>query len=328
MLNVDLSTTYMGLELKNPIIVSSSKLTNNVRGVVSCAKWGAGAIVLKSLFEEQLLANEDQLMDADEKYFWHPEAVDFINMNAKEHGLQEYLSLIRESKAQVDVPIIGSIHCNTPKEWPKFASRLEEAGIDGLELNIAIIPFDENISSQKIEDTYVKIVQEVKKHVSVPIAVKIGPMFTNIISIVKRLEGAGADAVVLFNRFYRPDIDIINERIMRNRVYSGPEEMTEPLRWVSLLANRVKCDIAGNTGIHDAESIIKHLMVGAAATQICTILVTNRISYIDKMLADLEEWMKKQHYHSIDQFRGKITRNIDNIAAFERVQYMKKTLTE
>ena len=328
MLNVDLSTTYMGLKLKNPIIVSSSKITNNARGVANCAKWGAGAIVLKSLFEEQLLANKDKLMDDDEKYFWHPEAVEFINDNAKEHGLQEYLNLIREAKEMVDIPIIGSIHCNTPNEWPKFASRLEEAGIDGLELNIAIIPFDENISSKEIEDTYIEIVREVKKHVSVPVAVKIGPMFTNIISIVTRLEDAGADAVVLFNRFYRPDIDIVNERIKRNRIYSGPEEMTQPLRWVSLLANRVECDVVGNTGIHDAESVIKHLMVGAAATQVCTILVKNGISYIDKLLSDMEEWMQQQHYHSIDQFRGKITRNIDNISAFERIQYMKKTLTE
>lgn len=328
MLNVDLSTTYMGLKLKNPIIVSSSKLTNNVRGVAKCAKWGASAVVLKSLFEEQLLANENKLMDADDKYFWYPEAVNFINTHAKEHGLQEYLKLIRESKEAVDIPIIGSIHCNTPNTWPQFATRLEEAGIDGLELNISIIPFDENISSQEIEDTYIEIVKEVKKHVSVPVAVKIGPMFTNVISIVKRLEGAGADAVVLFNRFYRPDIDIVNERVMRNRVYSGPEEMTQPLRWVSLLANRVECDIAGNTGIHDAESVIKHLMVGAAATQICTILFQNGISYIDKVLVDIEAWMQEHHYRSINEFRGKITRNIDNIAAFERVQYMKKTLTE
>ena len=328
MLNIDLSTTYMGLELKNPIIVSSSKITNNIRSISKCAKWGAGAIVLKSLFEEQLLANENKLMDDDEQYFWYPEAVDFINTNAKEHGLQEYLKLIHEAKENIDIPVIGSIHCNTANEWPKFASRLEEAGIDGLELNIAIIPFDENISSQEIEDTYIKIVQEVKKNVSVPVAVKIGPMFTNIINIVKRLEGAGADAVVLFNRFYRPDIDIVNERIKRNRVLSGPEEMTQSLRWVSLLANQVKCDIAGNTGIHDAESVIKHLMVGAAATQICTVLVKNGPSYIDKMLSDLEEWMQTQHYRSIDQFRGEITRNIDNISAFERIQYMKKTLTE
>jgi dihydroorotate dehydrogenase (fumarate) len=328
MLNADLSTIYMGLKLKNPIIVSSSTITNNIKGIKNCAKWGAGAIVLKSLFEEQFLADEDKLMDQDEQYFWFPEAIDFINNHAKEQGLGEYLDLIRESKDQTEVPIIGSIHCTTPNEWPQFAAKLEEAGIDGLELNIAIIPFDENITSQEIEDTYVEIVTEVKKFVSVPVAVKIGPMFTNIISIVNRLEAAGANAVVLFNRFYRPDIDIVNERVINNQVYSGPEEMTQSLRWVSLLSNRVNCDIAGNTGVHDTASVIKHLMVGAAATQVCTILFKNGISYLGKMITDLETWLQKHNYSSISQFQGKITRDIDNIAAFERVQYMKKTLAE
>jgi dihydroorotate dehydrogenase (fumarate) len=328
MLKTDLSTTYMGLELKNPIVVSSSKLTSDIKKIKKCAKWGAGAIVLKSLFEEQLLADETKLIDQDEKYFWFPDAVDFINTHAKEHGVKEYLKLIRKAKKKTSIPIIGSIHCSTPKEWPKFATKLEEAGIDGLELNIAIIPFDQTTSCPEVEDIYVEILTEVKKYVSVPVAVKIGPMFTNIIRLVKRLELAGADAVVLFNRFYRPDIDIENERVIRNQVLSGPEEMTEPLRWVSLLANKVGCDIVGNTGIHDAESVIKHLFVGASAAQICTILYKNGISYIDKMLFDLEDWMQRHKYTAINQFQGKISQDIDNIAAFERVQYMKKTLTE
>jgi dihydroorotate dehydrogenase (fumarate) len=328
MLNTDLSTTYMGLELKNPIIVSSSPLTGNIKSIMKCVKWGAGAIVLKSLFEEQFLVDEDKLMSQDEKYYWFPEAVDFINSHAKDHGLKEYLTLIREAKEQTDVPIIGSIHCMTPKEWPRFAAKLEEAGIDGLELNIAIIPFDENVTSQEIEDIYIEIVTQVKKHVSVPVAVKIGPMFTNIINIVKRLDTAGADAVVLFNRFYRPEIDTVNERVSQNQVFSGPEEMTQPLRWVSLLANRVECDIAGNTGIHDSQSVLKHLMVGASATQVCTILYKNGISYIDKMITDLDSWLQTKNYKSLNQIKGKITRDIEIIPAFERVQYMKKALTE
>ena len=328
MLKTDLSTTYMGLELKNPIIVSSSKLTSDIKSIKKCAKWGAGAIVLKSLFEEQLLADEAKLIDQDEKYFWFPEAVDFINTHAKQHGVDEYLKLIRKAKKKTSVPIIGSIHCSTPREWPRFATKLEEAGIDGLELNIAIIPFKEDTTCHDIEDIYVEILTEVKKYVTVPVSVKIGPMFTNIISLVKRLEEAGADAVVIFNRFYRPDIDIENERVIRNQVLSGPEEMTEPLRWVSLLANKADCDIAGNTGIHDAESVIKHLLVGASAAQICTVLYRNGIKYIDTLISDLNKWMQRHKYSSISQFQGKISRDIDNIAAFERVQYMKKTLTE
>ena len=200
--------------------------------------------------------------------------------------------------------------------------------MDGLELNISIMPFDEKVSSKEIEDTYVHIVKEVKTYVSVPVAVKLGPMFTNIIGLVKRLEAAGADAVVLFNRFYRPDIDIENERVIRNNILSGPEEMTQSLRWVSLLAGRVKCDVIGNTGIHNAEGVIKQMLAGAAGVQICSALYNNGIPYIDTMLSDLEKWMQKHNYSSLSQYKGKIGRDNENVAAFERVQYMKKTLTE
>jgi dihydroorotate dehydrogenase (fumarate) len=325
---MDLSTTYMGLKLNNPIIVSSSKLTSEISNIRKCAEQGAGAIVLKSLFEEQLLADAEKLMDQDEKYFWYPEAVEFINTHSKEHGVKEYLALIEQAKKQTSVPIIASINCNTPNEWPKFATKLEEAGMDGLELNISIMPYDEEVSSQDIENTYVEIVSEVKKYVNVPVAVKIGPMFTNLVNMVKRLEQAGADAVVLFNRFYRPDIDIENEKVVRNNILSGPEEMTQPLRWVSLLSHRVSCDIAGNTGIHNADSVIKHLLAGAAATQICSALYNNGIGYIDTILFDMEKWLQKHNYSSVSQFKGKIARDNENVAAFERVQYMKKTLTE
>lgn len=325
---MDLTTTYMGLKLNNPIIVSSSKLTSEIGNIKKCADQGAGAIVLKSLFEEQLLADADSLMDQDEKYFWFPEAVDFINTHSKEHGVKEYLELIQEAKKNTTVPIIASINCATPNEWPRFAAKLEEAGMDGLELNISIMPFDENISSQEIEDTYVNIVTEVKKYVKVPVAVKISPMFTNMIAMVKRLEAAGADAVVLFNRFYRPDIDSDTETVVRSNILSGAEEMTQPLRWVSLLVDRIKIDIAGNTGIHNAEGIIKQVLAGAAATQICSTLYNNGIGYIDTMLFDLEKWMQKHNYNSLSEFQGKIGRDNENVAAFERVQFMKKTLTE
>jgi len=324
---MDLSTTYMGLKLKNPIIVSSSRLTSSINYVMDCAASGAGAIVLKSLYEEQLLVDVENLMDQDDKYFWYPEAVEFINEHSKEMGVAEYITLIKEAKEKTSISILASVNCITPAEWPKFAAKLEEAGIDGLELNIAIMPFDPKISSQDIEDTYVEIVTEVKKYVTVPIAVKIGPFFTNPLSIVKRLEAAGADAVVLFNRFYSPDIDLENEKVVRDIELSAPEEITQALRWVSLLSGKVTCDIAGNTGIHDANGVIKHLLVGAAAAQVCSTLYINGIGYIDTMLEGLEKWMAKKNYSSLDQFKGKLSRDEKNAAAFERVQFMRKTLT-
>ena len=324
---MDLSTTYMGLKLKNPIIVSSSRLTSSIKNIKACADKGAGAIVFKSLFEEQLLVDSDRLMDQDQKYFWYPEAVEFINTHSKDQGIAEYLQLIKDAKEQTSIPIFASINCITPDEWPKFASELEKAGMDGLELNIALMPFDGNTSSQETEDTYIAILSEVKKYVKVPIAVKIGPYFTNTINLVKRLEQAGADAVVLFNRFYSPDIDIENEKVVRDNILSGSEEITQSLRWVSLLSDKVECDIAGNTGIHDAAGVVKQLLAGAAATQICSALYKHGIGYIETILTGLEEWLQKKNYSSVSQIQGKLGKDEKSAAIFERVQYMRKTLT-
>lgn len=190
------------------------------------------------------------------------------------------------------------------------------------------MPFDENISSQEIEDTYVKIVSEVKQYVSIPVAVKIGPFFTNILSLVKRLEAAGADAVVLFNRYFRPDIDIDNLKVIRGDVLSCPEEMTLSLRWVSLLSGRVSCDIAGNTGIHDLDSVIKQLLAGAAVTQISSAFYRHGIKYIKTLVTGLEKWGEEHNYASLSQIQGKLGMDEKKVEAFERVQYMRKTLTD
>lgn len=321
---MDLKTHYMGLELKNPIIVSSSKLTSTIDNIRKCADQGAGAIVLKSLFEEQLLADADKLMDRDEKYFWYPEAVEYINEHSKDYGVKEYLELISEAKKYTTVPIIASINCTTPDEWPKFARELEKAGADGIELNIAIIPMVGEISSKEIEDRYIEIIREVKKYTSLPVAVKFGPLFTNPVNIIQRMDEAGADALVIFNRFYRPDINIHNETIVHNNILSGPEEMTQSLRWVSLLSDKVKCDVAANTGIHNAEGVIKQLLAGADAAQITSTLYSNGISYIDTMLTEIKEWMEEHNYSSIADFKGKIARDNEHAAAFTRVQFMKR----
>lgn len=321
---MDMKTSYMGLELKNPIIVSSSKLTSTIDNVRKCADHGAGAIVLKSLFEEQLLADADKLMDRDDKYFWYPEAVNYINQHSKDFGVKEYLELLQEAKKYTRIPIMASINCTSPDEWPKFAAKLEDAGADGIELNIAIIPMTGEISSIEVEDRYIAIIEEVKKYTSLPVSVKFGPLFTNPVNIIQRMDKAGADALVIFNRFYRPDIDIHAESIVHHNILSGPEEMTQSLRWVSLLSDKVKCDVAANTGIHDAEGVIKQLLGGADTVQICSTLYSNGISYIDTLLTDLKEWMVEHGYTSINDFRGKIARDNEHAAAFARVQFMKR----
>lgn len=325
---MDLSVSYMGLKLRNPLIVSSSRITSTIEDIKKCSDYGAGAIVLKSLFEEQFLTDKERLIDMDPKYFWYPEAVEFINKHSKEHGVKNYLKLISEAKRVTDIPIIASVNCVTAAEWPKFSGQLIDAGADGIELNIAVVPKSEEISSKELEDLYVSIVSEVKSNVEASVSVKIGPFFTNGFQMVKRLCEAGAEAIVVFNRFYRPDIDIDSEEISRPNYLSSPQEMGQPLRWVSLFARRVKCDIAGNTGIHDGEGMIKMLLAGAAAVQVCSTLYINGLGYIDTMLTDLNKWMAWKGYECIDDFKGKLTKQHENIAAFERIQFLKQALGE
>jgi len=325
---MDLSTTYMGLKLRNPLIVSSSRITSSVDDIKKCSDYGAGAIVLKSLFEEQFLANTNRLMDQDQKYFWYPEAIDFINDHSKDYGIKNYLKLIRDAKSVTNVPIIASVNCVTAIEWPRYSKELEDAGADGLELNVFIVPKDEKISSVELEDLYVKVVEEVKKHINIPVAIKIGPFFTNGFNMTNRLCLAGVDGIVVFNRFYRPDIDIDTESISRPNYLSCPQEMGQPLRWVSLFSSRVKCDVAGNTGIHEGSGMIKMLLAGASAVQVCSTLYVNGLGYIDTMVNDLKKWMTWKGYNSIDEFKGKLTKKHENVAAFERVQFLKQALGE
>ncbi len=325
---MDLSTTYMGLRLRNPLIVSSSRITSTVEDIKKCSDYGAGAIVLKSLFEEQFLANTSRLIDQDQKYFWFPEAVEFINQHSKEYGINHYIQLIRDAKNAVNIPVIASINCVSANEWPRYAQSLVDAGADGIELNVFVVPKDSATSSSDLEDLYVKVVEEVKKNVSVPVSVKIGPFFTNAFRVTDRLCKAGVDGIVVFNRYYRPDIDIEEETVVRPNYLSCPQEMGQPLRWTSLFASKIKCDIAGNTGIHDGEAMIKMLLAGASAVQVCSTLYINGLGYIDTMVGDLKKWMDRKGYLTVDQFKGKIIQHTDNIAAFERVQFLKQSLGE
>jgi len=323
---MDLSTEYMGLKLRNPIIVSSSKLTGDINNVKKCADMGAGAIVLKSLFEEQLIADSNVLMDQDMKYFWFPEAIDHINKHSKEHGLKQVLEMIREAKRYTDIPIMASINCVSSHEWPQFAKKLEDAGADGIELNIAIFPFDKYMGCNDVCDTYIEILTRVEEFVSIPVSVKMGNYFTNIIQMAHRMDEAGARGIVMFNRYYRPDIDIENETIVRNNVLSSPQEVTKALRWVALLSPQLNCDIAAATGIHNYQGVVKQLLAGAAATQICSTLFNNGISYIDTLLYDLQKWMQKHKYQSISEFKGKVANLEGNTQKFERMQFIKKEI--
>jgi len=318
----------MGLELKNPLIVSSSKLTGDMKTIRECIKHGASAIVLKSLFEEQIrLEAESKLRNSSDNnaYYWFPEAKDQVVGLSVEANLERYLKFIKELKAETDIPIISSINCQSSQEWPKFAKAIQGAGADALELNIAIFPFNSEQNSCDVEKKYVEILKEVKKHVTIPVSVKLGYYFTNLCAVATDLVEEGVDGLVLFNRYFRPDIDIETLKVMPDTHMSSPEELNVPLRWIALLAgNRINCDLAASTGVHDYKGVVKQILVGAKAVQLCSTLYLNGIDRIEQILKDLEGWMTKHRFSSIDDFRGRSLDEQTIDASFERIQFMRK----
>lgn len=325
---MNLSTTYMGLSLKNPLIVSSSRLTGDIKTIRQCINAGAGAIVLKSLFEEQIrLDAESKLRGAkdSEMYYWFPEAKDQVVGMSMEANLEKYLAFISDLKKETDVPIISSINCITNEGWPKFAAAIEEAGADAIELNIAIFPFHHSQESTDIEKQYVDILKEVKKHVNIPVAVKLGSYFTNLCAVARKLIDAGADSLVLFNRFFHPDININTMEVIADKYLSSPDEMSVPMRWIALMnGNEIGCEIAASTGVHDYQGAVKQILVGAQVVQLCSTLYINGVEVIRKIEDDLKKWMAQKRFDSLDDFRGKSLEKQTTDASFERVQYMKR----
>lgn len=322
---MDLTAPYMGIRLKNPLIVGSSGLTTTVDNVVRCADSGVGAVVLKSLFEEQLIADKSRLLDQDDLYFWHPEAMDHVGAVSKEHGTDAYLKLIEGSKKKVNIPVFASLNCITAAEWPMFAKKIESTGADGIELNIFIPPTQINANAQHIENTYFEIIDAVRSQVSLPLSVKIGHFFTNLAGIIYQLSKTGVQSIVLFNRYYRPDIDINKLKIITGNVYSSPEEITLALRWIALLSTKVNCELVASTGIYSAEGAIKYILAGASSVQLCSVLYKNKVTYSETILKDIQTWMELKGYNSINDFRGVIAKMHEAEPVFDRVQFIRKT---
>lgn len=325
---MNLETSLMGMELKNPIIIGSSSLTDSVSNVKKIAKVGAGAVVLKSLYEEQILAETNQPVSKDEMYKSFPEAMEYVHTFSGEEGIANYLELVRGCKKNVNIPIIASINCFSLNKWVDFSKEIENAGADAIELNISIFPKDEQHKSETIEHEYFRIVKSVKEIVKIPIAVKMSSYFTNIRLVAKKIEESGASALVLFNRYYRPDIDIDYLRMVTRDTLSGPEEITLSLRWVGLLSKKLTCDIVASTGIHDASGIIKQILAGAKGAQVCSILYENGIDYVQELISEMKAWMNRKGFNTIDDFRGLINKDPHNTLSWERIHFMKKTSGE
>lgn len=320
----NLETTYMGLKLKNPIIVGSSGLTNSVENVIEISKEGAGAVVLKSLFEEQIVQSANRIFEQDEMNNYYPEALDYIQNYSAENDINNYLNLISECKTKVDIPIIASINCMTDNEWVDFAKRIENAGADGLELNIFILPSNPNKSSADNEKIYFDIAEKVMKIVNIPVALKLSYYFSGLAKTMEMLSWTGIKSLVLFNRFFSPDIDINNFEIKSSHVFSTSSDIAQSLRWVAMLSDNVKCDIAASTGVHNGKAAIKQILAGAKAVQIASVLYKKGFKEIPFFLKEINDWMEKKGYDSIEQFRGKMSvKQSNNPAAYERVQFMK-----
>jgi dihydroorotate dehydrogenase (fumarate) len=319
----DLSVTYMGLKLANPLIVSSSSLTNTVVKVKRCEDSGAGAVVLKSLFEEQIEAQTEEIEEESWPYP-HPEAFDYVRQMGMRLGQDDYLKLISEAKKSVSIPVIASLNCISPKWWGNYAREIARAGADAIELNIAILPVDPQRSAEDVERTYVRIIEGIRRRVEIPVAAKIGPYFTALPQLARRLSDAGVAALVLFNRFYQMDIDIEKLSLVPGYHLSSPDEIHLPLRWVAVLSGQVGCDIAASTGIHDGTGIIKQLLAGARAVQVCSHLYQKGMDSIGVMLDQLREWMERHHHDKIADFNGKMCmESSEKPEYYERLQYIK-----
>jgi dihydroorotate dehydrogenase (fumarate) len=320
----DLSTTYMGLSLKNPIIVGSSDLTMSVDRVQKCEDAGAGAVVLKSLFEEQI---EEDIRQARNKASFpenHTEADDYIRRTALQLSEDRYLRLIRDAKRSVSIPVIGSLNCIRPDRWTSYAARMEEAGADGIELNISIMPSYLMQTAGEIENNYVRIVQSVRDKVGLPISVKIGPYFSSLPHTVRALHNAGADVLVLFNRFIHFDIDIEKMKLAHRYYYSTPDDIYLPLRWIAVLATQSGCQLASATGVHDGAGAIKQLLAGAQTVHVCSVLLQEGLGRITEMLEDIEVWMGRHGFETVDDFRGQMSMELDSKPDFYlRQQYIK-----
>ena len=324
----DLSTKYLGLTLRNPIVVGSSGLTDSVDKIVELDKNGAGAVVLKSIFEEQIMleaehslkkAQENSMMYAD-----YSESLDYIDVHIKERELGDYIELIRNVKSKVQMPVIASINAITNLEWTSFAKQIEDAGADAIELNIFVMPFNLEKDCGDNEQIYYDILKKVKSIVNIPVAVKISPYFSNLGKVILGLKENGADSVVLFNRFSSPDIDINKISVTAANVLSSPNEMANSLRWIAIMANRAKLDLAASTGIHDGEAVIKQLLAGATITQVTTAIYKHGPEYIVEMLKFINDWMEDKGYNYVDQFRGKLSQaSTAHPDVYERMQFMR-----
>ncbi len=327
---MDLSTTYLGLKLNNPIVPSAGPLSYTLDGMKRLEDAGAAAIVMYSLFEEQIAheASELQHYLSYGTESFAESLTYFPDLKQYNLGPEEYVELVHKAKQALRIPLIGSLNGISVGGWMNFAKKIEEAGADALELNVYYIPTDPLLPGTEVEDRYLEALLAVKRTVRIPVAMKLSPFFSSFANIAKRLDSAGANGLVLFNRFYQPDIDLENLEVTPNVILSSSHALRIPLRWVAILHGRIKASLAATSGIHTAQDVLKMLMAGADVTMMCSALLKNGPQHITQVLKDLEQWMVEREYVSVQQMKGSLSqKSVADPSAFERANYMKSLNT-
>jgi dihydroorotate dehydrogenase (fumarate) len=326
MAHLDLTTTYLGLHLKNPLVASASPLTKRVDYVHRLEDAGASAVVMYSLFEEQIThesAELDHYLSRGTHSF--AEALSYFpDLETYNQGPERYLEHLHKVKSAVTIPVIGSLNGISSGGWVQYAQKMEQAGADALELNIYYLPTDLDLSSAELEESYVNLVREVRAAVTIPLALKLSPFFTSLPHLARRFVEAGANGLVLFNRFYQPDLDLDTLEVVPNLELSSSQEVRLPLRWIALLYGRVNADFALTSGVHTARDVLKAVMAGANVAMMTSVLLANGINHLARILANMQLWMEENEYTSIAQMRGSMSqRAVAEPAAFERANYLK-----
>lgn len=330
---VDLTTNYLGLNLKNPLVASASPLSQKAETVRELEHAGIAAVVMYSLFEEQIIYDSLRL-DRDlsqgtesfaEALTYFPDLASYTDLNQYSIGPEDYIENLHELKNAVDIPIIGSLNGISTGGWIEYASKIEGAGADALELNIYNLPTDPEISSQTIEAEYLELVRSIRASIKIPIAIKLSPFFTALPNFARQLVDAGADGLVLFNRFYQPDFDLDELEVVPRLVLSTSQELRLPLRWIAILYGRVSADFALTTGIHTARDVLKATMAGASASMAASTLLKYGIEQVSEILHGVESWMEENEYESINQMKGSMSQQaVAEPAAFERANYIRE----
>jgi dihydroorotate dehydrogenase (fumarate) len=319
----NISTRFFGLDLKSPVIAASSSMTGHAEQVIKLAEAGAGAIVLKSIFEEEIYHELQEELSLRSGLHSDPEYLDYFDYVIKDENIKKYLKLIADVKARTSVPIVASINCISSSDWVLFARKIEEAGADALELNMYVNPANILNSSENTEQTYFETISRVLAVVNIPVSIKISHYFSNLAGMVQKLSTTGISGITIFNRFYSPDIDLDSQTLGVAEILSSEHDYILPLRWTGILSGITACGLAATTGIHSSQTALKFLLAGASAVQIASAIYREGPSVITKMNSEISEWMDSKGFENLTHFKGSLSQTSSSVQAWERVQFMK-----